>query len=909
MCFFCCPALGGGGSRMKVVLYALLGQEGSSCRWTLDSEVDRWYWLSPGGERLREEQGLNGEGGRTERRPGGEHLGMGQAGRASEYGDRYKAAAAHKKRKILAWNEPLPLGAAIDAADRWQRLAGKTMDEAAGEALLRRCVRDAMEAEGGESNRREGAKAGVSGAVRMWVPLEDDDGRDGEARLVRERTLALQPAASGAASDKAWRQTAAFAALGRQARRDAEQLLGRALHIPEALALLGVAEWRELAPRLQLAALLGLARLEAAVAPAPPDGRWRLRAASAKPRPRRCLRCGSGEARLRRTPCAACGRRACAYCEACLAMGRSRECGLLILGTPPSPSAASPLAAPKRPMAARLAPWNLSPAQQAAAAAALRCIEGAPPEAKRRALPAERLREAWRRLAGRFAAALAPQATPRRMIPLSAPTRPADAPARFLPQRQFLLWAVTGAGKTEMIFPLVAAALERGGRALIATPRRDVVLELDPRIRRAFPAERVVTLYGGSPQRWESGGITLATTHQLFRFREAFDLVIVDEIDAFPYHGDPQLHYAASHSMAPDGTTVLLSATPPAKLRAMARRGSLPHARVPVRFHGHPLPEPVMLRIPTVDRLLNQLRFPPTLRRALQASLDRGAQLFVFVQRIRHVEPLVARLRREFKAVAIDGTSSKDEARTDKVQRFRDGDIRLLVTTTILERGVTIPRSDVFILDADGRLFDDASLIQMAGRAGRSLHDPAGRVYFCAAAFNNAQRSATKEIRAMNRIAAKRGYLKASGAGKRALWAPSSSSSSTVSAVPSSSSVSSISSVPSSSSVSSISSVASSSTGSSVSAVTSSSSVSAISGVSAVASSSTGSSVSAVTSSSTASSVISVSSALLARPYPSTPPASSVPAAPSAPSSQPAQHALRPLGALPNAGRGAETRS
>ncbi|WP_374955073.1 DEAD/DEAH box helicase family protein [Paenibacillus sp. PCH8] len=65
-----------------------------------------------------------------------------------------------------------------------------------------------------------------------------------------------------------------------------------------------------------------------------------------------------------------------------------------------------------------------------------------------------------------------------------------DGPGRFL------LWAVTGAGKTEMIFPLLQHTLDRGGRALVATPRRDVVLELAPRLAKAFPGTPIATLYG-----------------------------------------------------------------------------------------------------------------------------------------------------------------------------------------------------------------------------------------------------------------------------------------------------------------------------------------------------------------------------------------------------------------------------
>ncbi|WP_284241683.1 DEAD/DEAH box helicase, partial [Paenibacillus glycanilyticus] len=458
----------------------------------------------------------------------------------------------------------------------------------------------------------------------------------------------------------------------------------------EAHALLGAAA--DMGGALQLAQLLGWLRLTGAVAAE----------STRRRRECRCRRCGSGEAHMHRTACAACGRM-CAYCSACLTMGRSRECELLVLGMPTPPIAAGTT------NPAALHKWQLSPAQAAATTEALRFIE--------------------------------------------APNHPNQ------PQKQFLLWAVTGAGKTEMIFPLVESILQRGGRALIATPRRDVVIELDPRIRRAFPSASVVTLYGGSEQRWEAGDITLATTHQLMRFSEAFDLVIIDELDAFPYHGDPILHYAADNSRAPHAPKLLLSATPPIDLQRKARSGQLPHARVPVRYHRHPLPVPKLLRTPPVAKLLQSKKIPKLLLAALNHSLNRGAQLFIFVQRISQVEPMAKLLGTVLKQPAVEGTSSQDPLRADKVSRFRSSDIRVLVTTTILERGVTIPRSDVYILDVDGRLFDEASLVQMAGRAGRSGEDPNGFVYFCGRERTRSQLSAVRQIRGMNRIARARGYL------------------------------------------------------------------------------------------------------------------------------------------------------
>ncbi|MFF2483664.1 helicase-related protein [Paenibacillus sp. NPDC058071] len=657
-------------------------------------------------------------------------------------GDRTKA--------MFFWREALPLGDARRSITIWEETipAAGSVSEERALAFLEFCIGQAKResAEGIWLGNRKGPKSGdgiigsITGALgkRAWKNIAAGEvldcseerkrgrrrnkdketvrnrkGADGQGILRKE----VKPSegwirASGSGEDKGALErgrdrSVEAAALAAAAKQAASALQGRALLRGEAHALLGdgtAAHWSGV---LQLAQLLGWLRMEGSVA-AETAGRRRSQ------RQCRCRRCGSGEAQMHRTPCAACGR-LCAYCTACLNMGRSRECELLLLGMPRHPSAKLLGAtSTEEPLSrsASLSRWGLSPAQTAAATQALRFIESPPPD---------------------------------------------DASPRFL------LWAVTGAGKTEMFFPLVESVLSRGGKALIATPRGDVVLELQPRIRKAFPSCSVVTLYGGSEERWEAGDITLSTTHQLMRFHHLFDLVIIDELDAFPYRDDQMLHYAAAKSGAPGAPRLLLTATPSSELQRQARSGILPHARVPVRYHRHPLPVPSILRTPTVSQMISSARIPHKLLTTLEHSIHRGAQLFLFVQRIAQVEPFARLLRqllkKRLKQSEVAGTSSKDEHRAANVQKFRSGEIRLLVTTTILERGVTIPRSDVYILDADGKLFDEASLVQMAGRAGRSAEDPRGLVRFCAKERTRSQVAAIRHIRKMNKIAAKNGYL------------------------------------------------------------------------------------------------------------------------------------------------------
>lgn len=424
----------------------------------------------------------------------------------------------------------------------------------------------------------------------------------------------------------------------------------------------------------------------------------------------------------------------CAYCEECLTMGRIRQCSVLIRGKPVVEESGDQVliavrhgagGSSKEPDWER---WGLSPAQREAAGAGVRFLRitidefgGSPLQSGQ----SERSGQSPK-----------PQSLPR-----------------------FLIWAVTGAGKTEMIFPMIEHELAHHRQVLIATPRKDVVLELAPRLRKAFPECSVVSLYGGSEERWSRGQVTLATTHQLMRFYQAFDLVIIDELDAYPYHNNPMLIHAAEEVCKRSGRYVLLSATPPTVMQKDAARGTLPNVRVPVRYHRHPLPIPRRLVLPQVDQVLKRGHIPGNLKEALADSLRRGAQVFVFVPRIAWVEPLVRLLSRAFPDYAVKGTSSKDEHRRESVQGFRDRAFTLLVTTTILERGVTVPKSDVFILGADAALFDEASLVQMAGRAGRSKDDPAGRVFFGSKEWTASQLRAIDQIRHMNRLAAGKGYL------------------------------------------------------------------------------------------------------------------------------------------------------
>lgn len=88
--------------------------------------------------------------------------------------------------------------------------------------------------------------------------------------------------------------------------------------------------------------------------------------------------------------------------------------------------------------------------------------------------------------------------------------------------------------------------------------------------------------------------------------------------------------------------------------------------------------------------------------------------------------------------------------REANIASFREGQGKLLVATTVLERGVTIRDIDVVIYDWLPGVFDKASLIQMSGRAGRNFLSPEGEVVICCSFPSKEVRSCIQEIKEAN---------------------------------------------------------------------------------------------------------------------------------------------------------------
>jgi len=406
-----------------------------------------------------------------------------------------------------------------------------------------------------------------------------------------------------------------------------------------------------------------------------------------------CVRCGNSDQKLFALFECARCQQECTYCRKCINMGRMSECTVMVSWAGPSPTGEIP---------AKPLVWegSLSAGQQKASTELIRAVQT---------------------------------------------------------NDQLLIWAVCGAGKTEILFEGIQTALLADKKVCIATPRTDVVIELAPRIKAAFPKVDVIALYGGSEDRNKTAPITLSTTHQLLRFYKAFDMIIIDEVDAFPYSVEPMLQYAVNQAKKDISSTIYLTATPNKTWKKEISAGKRKAVTIPARYHRQPLPVPEYVWCGNWEKRLKKKRLPGNLMAWIKEHLEKGKQAFLFVPRITYLESIVQVLQSI--EPRIQGVHAEAPDRKEKVARFRTGEIPIIVTTTILERGVTVPNIDVAVLGAEDRIFTESALVQISGRVGRSAQFPTGQILFFHFGRTMEMVKAKQHIEKMNKEALQNGFI------------------------------------------------------------------------------------------------------------------------------------------------------
>ena len=319
-----------------------------------------------------------------------------------------------------------------------------------------------------------------------------------------------------------------------------------------------------------------------------------------------------------------------------------------------------------------------------------------------------------------------------------------------------LVWAVTGAGKTEMLFAVLHQTLQEGGRIALASPRVDVCLELFPRIQAVFPHEAIALLHGNSQEAYRYTKLVICTTHQLLKFHQAFDLLIVDEVDSFPFVNNEHLYYGVRNARKKRSSLVYLTATPTKELRKLLQQKKLAASILPARYHRRPLPVPRRFWVQSWQRLSS--KNSKIIAHHLKRLLVRNSVL-LFCPSISLIHQLHALIAQRFSDKEVVAVYGSDELRLEKVQAMRQQKTDILITTTILERGVTFDAVSVIVYGANHRVFTSSTLVQIAGRVDRRQEFNYGEVLFLHDGETRDMKEAIRQIKQMNRLASKRGML------------------------------------------------------------------------------------------------------------------------------------------------------
>ena len=299
--------------------------------------------------------------------------------------------------------------------------------------------------------------------------------------------------------------------------------------------------------------------------------------------------------------------------------------------------------------------------------------------------------------------------------------------ARSQPMNR-MLQADVGAGKTVVALYAALAAVANKRQAALIAPTEVLAAQHFAKTRQYLTGSRVRVdhLAGATPRRERDALLVriaagevdlLIGTHAILektvRFRD-LGLVIVDEQHKF---GVAQRAALRAKGAAPH--VLVLTATPIPRTLAMTFFGDLD---VSIIDGAPPGRQPIVTRLVTIEHVNDAWGFT-------RSRLARGEQAYVVYPLVEESEALplkaarteVQRLSegplRGFAVELLHG-GMKGVEKQAAMERFRNGQTRVLVATTVIEVGVDVPKATVMAVQHAER-YGLSQLHQLRGRIGR----------------------------------------------------------------------------------------------------------------------------------------------------------------------------------------------
>ena len=283
-----------------------------------------------------------------------------------------------------------------------------------------------------------------------------------------------------------------------------------------------------------------------------------------------------------------------------------------------------------------------------------------------------------------------------------------------------LLCGDVGYGKTEVALRAVMKCILDGKQAAILVPTTVLAQQHYATAMnrfRSFPVTVEVLSRFRTPkqtkeilERAAQGKIDLLIgTHRLLAKDLVFKdlgLLVIDEEQRFGV-----THKEKLRERVRQVDTLTLSATPIPRTLNMALSGIRDMSTIE---------EPPRDRQPVQTYVMEHEW--PAVAEAIRRELNRGGQVYYLHNRVENIESTAGRLRQwlgeDVRLAMAHGKMSEQEL-SRVMQQMTDGEVQVLVCTTIIETGIDIPNVNTLIIEDADRL-GLAQLHQIRGRIGRS---------------------------------------------------------------------------------------------------------------------------------------------------------------------------------------------
>ena len=282
-----------------------------------------------------------------------------------------------------------------------------------------------------------------------------------------------------------------------------------------------------------------------------------------------------------------------------------------------------------------------------------------------------------------------------------------------------LLCGDVGFGKTEVALRAVMKAVMDGKQVAILVPTTVLAQQhyttAVARFR-GFPVNiDVLSRFRTSKQQQQtlrnlaSGSVDLIIgTHKLLQKSVQFKdlgLLVIDEEQRFGV-----THKERLKEMSKGVDVLTLSATPIPRTLNMALSGIRDMSTIE---------EPPADRYPVQTFVLEHNN--AVIDDAIRREVERGGQVYYLHNRTETIDQCAIALQRRIPGLRIGVAHGQmgEDALGDVMQAMTDGDIQVLVCTTIIETGLDIPNANTLIIENADR-FGLSQLHQLRGRVGRS---------------------------------------------------------------------------------------------------------------------------------------------------------------------------------------------